>query len=162
VSLVTRDFSSTVRISGERWRARRAAVVRRRLRQFGSGDWPSVFTGIGPNRDLIGTGVGSVRTAGSERATLLLTRFFRSVRRRSGMVPTQVAGRIHASDGAHERDIAVAVNGRIEAVGRSFHLLGEDVESYAVMVPEASLEEGRNRIEVLEVTGDSLELLAAA
>ncbi|HET8821737.1 MAG TPA: sulfatase-like hydrolase/transferase [Thermoleophilaceae bacterium] len=162
VSLVTRDFSSTVRISGERWRARRSAVVRRRLRQLGFGDWPSLFTGIGPNRDLIGTSVDSVRTARSARATLSLTRFFRSVRRTSGMVPTQVAGRIHASDGARERDIAVAVNGRIAAVGRSFHLRGEDVESYSVMVPEESLKEGRNRIEILEVTGDSLELLAAA
>ena len=162
VSLVTRDFSSTVRLAGERWRERRAAVVRRRLRRLGSGDWASLFTGVGPNRDLIGTDVDSVRTAGSARATLSLTRFFRSVRRKSGMVPTQVAGRIHTSDGARERDIAVAVNGRIEAVGRSFHLRGEDVESYAVMVPEESVNEGRNRIEVLEVSGDSLELLATS
>lgn len=162
VSLVTRDFSSTVRISGKRWRARRAAVVRRRLRQLGSGDWASLFTGIGPNRDLIGRSVDADAAAGSARATLSLSRFFRSVRRKSGMVPTQVAGRIHASDGERERDIAVAVNGRIEAVGRSFHLRGEAVESYAVMVPETSLHEGRNRIEVLEVKGDSLKLLAAA
>jgi hypothetical protein len=159
---VTRDFSSTVRISGERWRARRAAVVGRRLRQLGSGDWASLFTGIGPNRELIGSRVGPLRPAGTRRATLSLTRFFRNVRRRSGLVPAQVAGRVHVSDGKPERDIAIAVNGRIEAVGRTFHLLGETLESYAVMVPEASLKEGRNRIEVLEVTGDSLELLAAA
>jgi Sulfatase len=162
VSLVTRDFSSTVRISGERWRARRAAVVRRRLRQLGSGDWASLFTGVGPNRELIGSRVGPLRPAGTRRASLLLTRFFRNVRRRSGLVPAQVAGRVHVSDGKPERDIAIAVNGRIEAVGRTFHLLGETPESYAVMVPEASLKEGRNRIAVLEVTGDSLELLAAA
>ena len=30
------------------------------------------------------------------------------------------------------------------------------------MVPEESLNEGRNRIEVLEVSGDSLELLATS
>jgi hypothetical protein len=162
VSLVTRDFSSTVRISGERWRTRRAAVVRRRLGQLGSGDWASLFTGVGPNRELIGTRVNPLRPAGTRRATLLLTRFFRNVRRRSGLVPAQVAGRVHLSDGKPERDIAIAVNGRIEAVGRTFHLLGEAAESYAVMVPETSLRGGRNRIEVLEVTGDSLELLAAS
>ncbi len=162
VSLVTRDFSSTVRISGDRWRARRAAVVRRRLRELGSGDWASLFTGVGPNRELIGTSVGSPSVATDTSATLSLTRFFGNVRRRSGMVPAQVAGRIHGSGGASERDIAVAVNGRIEAVGRSFHLRGEAVESYAVMVPETSLREGRNRIEVLEVKPDSLEVLAAA
>src|ERR671910_1004877 len=162
VRLATRDFSSTVHISGKRWRARRAAVVRRRLRQLGSGDWPSLSTGIGPNRDLIGTSVDSARMAGSARAAPSAPPFFRSVRRTSGTVPTQVAGRIHASDGARERDIAVAVNGRIEAVGRSFHLRGEAVESYAVMVPEESLKEGRNRVDVLEVTSDSLELLATS
>ena len=162
VSLVTRDFSSTVRISGARWRARRMAVVRRRLRELGSGDWASLFTGVGPNRELIGTSVDSAGAAAAPRATLSLTRFFRKVRRVSGMVPAQVAGRIHGSDGTRERDIAVAVNGRIEAVGRTFCLRGETVESYAVMVPEASFREGRNRIEVLEVRGDSLELLAAA
>ena len=53
-------------------------------------------------------------------------------------MPAQVAGRVHVSDGKPERDIAIAVNGRIEAVGRTFHLLGETAESYAVMVPEAS------------------------
>jgi hypothetical protein len=56
----------------------------------------------------------------------------------------------------------VAVNGRIEAVGRSFHLRGESVESYSVMVPETSLHEGRNSVEVLEAVNGELRLLAAA
>jgi hypothetical protein len=35
------------------------------------------------------------------------------------------------------------------------------VESYSVMVPEQSLREGRNRIEVLEVSnGGAMEVLA--
>ena len=37
VELPTRDFRSTVRISQARWEARRRKVVRRRLRDFGSG-----------------------------------------------------------------------------------------------------------------------------
>jgi hypothetical protein len=83
------------------------------------------------------------------------------VRRASGLAPCQVAGRIHGSGSGRERDIAVAVNGRIEAVGRSFHLRGERVESYSVMVPEESMREGRNRIEVLEVPGDGAMALLA-
>ena len=47
--------------------------------------------------------------------------------------------------------LAVAVNGRIEAVGRSFHLDGDPREHYSVMVPEATLHDGRNRVEVFEV-----------
>ena len=44
------------------------------------------------------------------------------------------------------------VNGRIEAVGRSFHLTGDTTEHYALNVPETALREGRNRIEVFEIT----------
>jgi Sulfatase len=161
VSIVKRDFSSTVRISRRTWRARRAAVVRRRLRELGSRDWDSLFTGHGPRRELIGREVGRIRSAGGTRATLSLARSFTRVRRSSGVVPCQVAGRIHGTDGRRERPIAVAVNGRIAAVGRSFHLRGEQVESYSVMVPEDSMREGRNRVEVLEVADDgALALLA--
>ena len=95
------------------------------------------------------------------RATLSLARSFRRVRRSSGVVPCQIAGRIRGSGPTTERDIAIAVNGRIAAVGRSFHLRGEKVESYSVMVPENALREGRNTVEVLEVEPDGdMALLA--
>jgi hypothetical protein len=161
VSLVKRDFSAVVRLPAGTWRARRAAVVRRRLRELGSGNWPSLFTAFGPHRELIGRRVGDVRAAGGVRATLSLASSFAHVRRASGVVPCQVAGRIHGSGPGRERDIAVAVNGRIEAVGRSFHLRGERVESYSVMVPEESMRDGRNTIEVLEVPGDGAMALLA-
>ena len=161
VSIVKRDFSEVVRISARAWKARRAAVVRRRLRELGSGDWGSLFTAFGPHRELIGRDVGDMRAASPARATLALAREFAHVRRRSGVVPTQIAGRIHGSSPRRERDIAVAVNGRIAAVGRSFHLHGQAVESFSVMVPEDSLREGRNRIEVLEVADSGRMALLA-
>jgi hypothetical protein len=161
VSLTTRDFSSIVRISPARWKARRRAVVRRRLRQLGSGDWASLYTGIGPNRELIGQQLSDARIARGTRATLSLSRAFARIRGSSGVVPSQIAGRIHGSAAHRERDLAIAVNGRIEAVGRSFHLQGEQVESYSVMVPEDALREGRNTVEVLEVTDDGAMVLLA-
>jgi Sulfatase len=161
VSIVKRDFSEIVRLPARTWKARRAAVVRRRLRELGSGDWASLFTAFGPHRELIGREVAHVRSATRARATLSLARSFANVRRRSGVVPTQIAGRIHGSGPGRERDIAVAVNGRIAAVGRSFHLRGQTVESYSVMVPEDSLHEGRNRIEVLEVADSGRMALLA-
>ncbi|HEX6584210.1 MAG TPA: sulfatase-like hydrolase/transferase [Thermoleophilaceae bacterium] len=161
VSLTERDFSSVVRISSSRWEARRRAVVRRRLRQLGSGDWASLYTSLGPNRNLIGERADDVQAASGARATISLSRSFARVRRSSGVVPCQIAGRIRGSEARGERDLAIAVNGRIEAVGRSFHLKGERVESYSVMVPEDALREGSNRVEVLEVTDEGAMVLLA-
>jgi hypothetical protein len=162
VSLTTRDFSEIVRMPAARWKAQRRAVVQRRLHHLGSGDWASLFTSLGPHRELIGQDATSVRRASGTRATISLSSSFARVRRSSGVVPCQIAGRIHDSGAPRERDLAIAVNGRIEAVGRSFHLKGEAAESYAVMVPESSLLEGRNSVEVLEVVNGELRLLAAA
>ena len=161
VSLTTRDFSSTVRMSARRWEAQRRAVVRRRLRHLGSGDWSSLYTSLGANRELIGRDVASAHRPTGVRATISLSPSFARVRRSSGVVPCEIAGRIRDSGAERERDLAIAVNGRIEAVGRSFHLKGESAESYAVMVPEDALREGRNKVEVLEVTDEGAMVLLA-
>jgi hypothetical protein len=154
VRVYTRDFTATVRLSGRQWKARRRRVVRRRLRQLGSGDWASLYTGIGPNRHLLGQ-----RTRGSARATRagVRARIARAgalirVRRARGLVPAQIAGDLVGGEPGARREVAVSVNGRIEAVGRSFYLVGDPVEHYALMVPEKSLREGRNRVELFEVT----------
>jgi hypothetical protein len=162
ISLTTRDFSARVRISGRRWEARRHAVVRRRLRQFGSGDWASLYTGIGPNRALIGRrpdGLARASAAGI-RGSIAGAGELGHVRRAAGIVPAQIAGDLRGGEGREKHDLAVAVNGRIEAVGRSFYLAGDGTEHYALMVPEEALHEGGNLVEVYEVTpGGALRLL---
>ena len=98
VSLTTRDFSSIVRMSAARWKAQRRAVVRRRLRHLGSGDWASLYTSLGPTPR-------ADRTGRDERAQRRRARARRSRSRahsracgaRSGVVPCQIAGRIHDS-----------------------------------------------------------------
>jgi len=162
VSLITRDFSTRVTISGRRWRARRRAVVRRRLRQFGSGT-TGLYAGIGPNRLLVGREVAGLARdeRGRVRAILAAAGELRRVRRSSGVVPAQIAGRIEGGAPGERRELAISVNGRIEAVGRSFHLIGQAPEFFAVMVPEASLEEGANSVEVFEVLrGPRLQSIA--
>ncbi|MEA2419368.1 MAG: hypothetical protein QOE60_1574 [Thermoleophilaceae bacterium] len=159
VTLTTRDFSATVHIAGREWEGRRRAVVRRRMRQFGSGDLASLFTGIGPNRDLIGTAAPAVGRA-SVRAAVAESALFANVRRASGIVPTQIAGDLSGGAAGAKRDLAVAVNGRIEAVGRSFYLQGDPTEHFALNVPESSLHEGGNSIELYEVAaGERLRRL---
>jgi hypothetical protein len=153
VTFPTRDFDAVVTISGRRWKAQRRRVVRRRLRQFGAGDLARLFTGIGPNRGLIGREADSLaRVAASDvRAAIVQDGLFANVRRRSGVVPAQIAGHLEGGGPGEARDLAVAVNGRIEAVGRSFRLAGDPTEHFAFMVPESSLREGRNAVEVFEV-----------
>ncbi len=163
VAVTTRDFSSIVRISGPSWRARRRAVVERRLGELGSGDWASLYTGIGAHRELLGREPGpqAGSSAGAVRASIAADGGYGRVRRASGLVPAQVAGDLRGGQPGQERDLAVAVNGRIESVGRSFHLTGDATEHFALNVPEAALREGRNRVELYEVTaGGRLRLLA--
>ena len=72
-------------------------------------------------------------------------------------------GRCAAARAGGRRDLAVAVNGRVEAVGRSFHLRGDPREYYAMMVPEAALREGPNSVQVLQVARDGrVRVLARA
>jgi hypothetical protein len=164
VTLSTRDFSATVSISGRRWEARRRKVVRRRIRQFGWGDLASLYTGIGPNRGLIGRAAADVARAsgpGRVRGAIAAGELFANVDRANGVVPAQIVGDLRGGRAGQRRALAVAVNGRIEAVGRSFHLRGDPTEHFAVMVPEGALRDGRNTVEVFEVAaGGRLRLLA--
>ena len=162
VTFPTRDFDAVVTVPGGRWLAQRRRVVRRRLGQFGSGDLSRLYTGIGPNRELIGRDVGAVaRVSGSAlRGTIARGELYSNVSRSSGVVPTQIAGLLEGGSG-EPRDLAVAVNGRIAAVGRSFRLAGQPTDSFAFMVPENTLREGHNTVEVFEVVGGKrLRLLA--
>ena len=72
-------------------------------------------------------------------------------RRGDPVFPTRVTGALRGVPLAEHRDLAVAVNGRIRAVGRSFDLWLRGREYFSMMVPETSLHAGRNRLEVFEV-----------
>lgn len=168
--VIERGFTGRLHISARELEQRRRALLRLRLRRFGSGEWDSLYTGIGPNRALIGRRVADLPRApgAAPRASIVGAHGMRNVRPRSRVLPTQVAGSIAGSGPSETRDLAVAVNGTVEAVGRSFHLRVEPVqedrvgESFAVMVPERALRPGRNRVELFEVIGArSLRLLGS-
>ena len=154
VSIVKRDFSSRGRGSpraggGAPRRGRAPPPARARLRRLGE-PVHALRAAPRPDRPARSATCAAPRRP---RATLVAGALVRPTSAaRAASCPTQVAGRIRGSGPSRERDIAVAVNGRIAAVGRSFHLRGRALESYSVMVPEDSLREGRNRVEVLEVS----------
>ena len=69
----------------------------------------------------------------------------------SELLPTRVAGRLTGGSPGEVRDLAVAVNGRIRATGRSFRLRFRPAENFSFVVSEEALHPGRNDIQVLEV-----------
>ena len=163
--MVRRDFGANIEVPAKALERRRRALLRVRLERFGSGDWASLYTGPGPNRELLGRAVDEQAraTRGDVRATIEGAGEMRAVRKNSGLAPTQVVGPVASGNAGAKRDIAVAVNGRIEAVSRTFYLRGSDRESFAVNVPETSLRRGRNRVEVFEVLdGGRLRLIGDA
>jgi len=163
IRVIKRDFTGTIVISAAEMERRRRALTRRRLRLFGSGDWSSLYTGIGPNRNLIGRPVSTLRTTrgGAVRARLAAGATAGAVNSASLVRPTEASGQLTGGRPGSERNLAVAVNGRIEAVGRSFHLTRSrtdfrpgPTESFAVNVPEEALRVGRNSVQLYEVTGN--------
>jgi sulfatase-like protein len=170
VRLVTRDFAGVVAIGARRLERRRRANVERRVRLFGTGaqsllllgsPWGRVYH-VGRPQGLLGRRVNGLRVirAGRPRARIANAPLARAVRRSSMIVPLQVEGRIHPGRPGAKRHLAVAVNGVIQGLGRSFRLEGIDGEFFSVLVPEHSLRPGRNDVRVFELfrRGRSLAL----
>jgi hypothetical protein len=156
----TRDFAQLVRIGLPEMQRRRALWRQRWARLFGTGIESEVLYGdpwamayrIGPRPELLGKRVSALRVRPSSlRAGLTNAALFRDVSRSGKYYPTLVTGPLRGVPFGEHRDVAVAINGRIRAVGRSFDLWWKGREFYSVLVPEAALRAGRNRIEVFEM-----------
>jgi hypothetical protein len=161
VRLPTRDFRRTIRIGREELERRRRAIRLARARTFGTGTqssllfgdpWASVYR-VGPNMHLLGRRVAAleVRRVGEAQAAVANAGLLRRVVASDEVHPTRVAGALSRGGRGSLRNLAVAVNGRIEAVGRSFRLRGKSTEYFSLLVPEVSLRRGRNVVELFEV-----------
>jgi hypothetical protein len=145
-----RNTFEVLKIPADQFEREKQAVVDRNLRLFGTGrDGPDRIYEIGPHQELIGRPASA---AGRKLPVELPSaQDYENVDPESGYVPSHVVGRV---EGAEEpgRDIAVAVNGTIRAVGNTFTLaVGDEGELVSVMVPESAFREGGNRVEVFEV-----------
>ena len=157
--MVTRDFSRTVRIDPGSLERRRRARRAERARLFGTGFESSVRFGspwaqlyrAGANSDLIGREVRSVRApAAAGVAQIANSGLLRDVRPAAKLFPTRLTGRFSGGAPRAKRDLAATVDGRIVAVGRSFHLRGQRPEFFSLMLPEEALHAGSNRVELVE------------
>jgi Sulfatase len=164
ISLPTRDFRQIVRISAAELEARRRRWRERWARLFGTGvesrllygdPWARAYR-IGPNRRLLDRRIATLRVGGPNgvRARVANASLVRDVQPGGDLFPTRVTGPIDGVGGGEHVDLALAVNGRIRAVGRSFDLWRKRREYFSFMVPETSLRIGRNRLQVFEVLPD--------
>jgi hypothetical protein len=141
-------------LSPTEFRLRMRASLQRKLRLFGSGGRAPGLFGLGPHPELIGRKLSAVRPAraGAARAAINSAGEYRAVDLRSDFVPAQVTGSLRGAGAAAVADLAVAVNGRIAGVGKAFRLPGQR-PSFSVLIPDRAFRQGRNRLQVLSVSG---------
>jgi hypothetical protein len=140
-------------LSPGEFKRRVRASLQRKIRLFGDhGRQPGLF-GIGPNPELIGRTATAVPRAPIS-ADIDDADAYSSVHLRSDFLPAQLTGTIHDPGGTRVRNLAVALNGRIVAVGESFRLAGSDAENFSILLPEYAFREGGNHIELLSVTDE--------
>jgi Sulfatase len=142
-----RNTFETLRIPAATFARERQQIIERNHRLFGTGaDGPDRIYEIGPHPELIGQPASA---AGPKLdVDLAYADEYDNVDPASGLVPAHVVGRVNGPD-RHPREIAVAVNGTIRAVGSTFTLaVGDEGELVSVMVPETAFHKGRNRVEV--------------
>jgi Sulfatase len=163
IRILERNTFKPLIFSEAEWERRKRAVLERKLRLFGTGaEGPLRLFRIGPHQELLFRPLSALSVRpGSGKASFVAPEEYRNVDLRSPTVPVHVTGRL--SDVPSGTDLAIAVNGRIEAVTRSFELAkgGEGV-LFAAMVPERSFRQGRNRVEVFSVSRSTLTRLGSA
>ena len=141
---------------------RRADVVAQKVALFGTGSWAGVYE-FGAHSELIGSEVP--KPAADVPAFELADReLYEDVDTGAFALPALVRGEIEGGVGPDE-PIAVAVNGRVAAIGRTYEIAGMTLVS--VIVPPSAFRDGPNEVDVARIVVGGggpvrLETLAAA
>ena len=143
------DKVQTARLS--KLLARRHQALLRQISIFGS--TPASILRIGPDPDLIGRPLSKLPVEPSESAGVDLDgrELLDVVDKHTDLLPTWIQGGLTGQHGKNE-EIAIAVNGRIEAMTRTFQ--GVDGTGFGGMVPESALRNGRNAVTIIVVHHD--------
>ena len=142
---IATTFEGVLRMPVAEWQKRREASLRARLAQFGSGD-DSLYR-WGPRPELVGKRPDVAPVGRVIRFTVDDSEALRSVDPLRGC-PCLLAGQVIGSP-PQPIDIAVVVNGRIQATARTFPPVGRKRLAWAALVPPAAFRRGRNEVEVL-------------
>lgn len=125
--------------------------------RFGDSSDPEAIFRVGPIPELMGVRVGSLKQSASEPLELDLIRFSDEVNEKAPIqVPCLYEGAIRSNIALADSPVilAVAVNGTIRAVTRTYQQAGY-LSQWAVMVPESAFREGKNDVQFFRVTGSS-------
>ena len=154
VSMLKRSLKGSITLSLAEFERERDEELAKKVRLFGTGaDDPDRIYRIGPNRDLIGATIRSPAGRSAARASIADARELSRVDTKSFLMPNWITGRV---SGGERLDIAIAVNGKVAAVGNTFKLATGGGELFGVMVPPSSLKDGRNEVKVYQVSGGRL------
>ena len=148
---VMTDSGARIEVDPASLERAKLATLERKLALFGAGDERPGLFGIGPHPELLGSrprDLPQERSSG-RRAQIDGAALLRSVNRSASFVPTRITGRV-VGERAGRLDLAVALNGRIEALTRTYTTAGRPW--FSALVPESALREGRNELELLAVT----------
>jgi hypothetical protein len=155
IRIFQRNTFKPIRFTLAEWAPRRRAVLQRKLVTFGDGsDGALRLFRIGPDQDLLFKRASDLSVASPLSGTgvkMPQANEFRHVDLRAPTIPVQVTGYLRGVPVG--RDLAIAVNGRIAAVTRSYHLAVNDKPIFAAMVPESFIHQGANKVDVYEVKG---------
>jgi hypothetical protein len=147
----TSEFERVGLHSGELARRFRA-VLWKQFALFGTGSTrPGLLWAVGPHRNLVGRPLASVPAGASLPAAVRYDRpeELEAWTPAARWSPSHVSGAIDGLPAG--RDLAVAVNGSIRAVARTYDFLGRI--RFSAMVPEAAFRAGYNDVSVLAVEG---------
>jgi hypothetical protein len=135
-------------------RADRARELQQQWAVFGTGPLDQVYR-IGPHPDLLGRIAAelSVRPSPSTGVSLNGRELLGNVDLSTDLLPSYVTGNITGSH-PKQQDLAVAVNGTIRAMTRSYTELG--ATKFAALVPEDAFTQGENDVTVYSVGGTAV------
>jgi hypothetical protein len=142
-------------------RASRAAIARK-VKLFGSeGKGPGLY-GLGPNRRLIGQTLDALAPQRSNgfrgKITPEVTGLVSKVDTKSSFLPANITGQITGAGVKRGMSLALALNGKIAAVGRSAMLAGDKRVYFSFFAPPEAFIDGVNDAQVFVVSGSGRAL----
>ncbi len=131
----------------------------RMLATFGAGTGDDRLFQIGPHRELIGRSAQDL-VASDPSALGVEISTPREFSDASGIMPCLLEGRVRPDPASAPIELAIAVNGTVQAVTRTY--TGKDIKNiWGAMLPESAFRPGENELAIFVVTSIGGELRLA-